>query len=77
MEKYGWRIIERKLTDEEKAQGIIYKSQVNHGTDIGSIYTVNKNEENWKLKLKSLKKNADLKRIAKQFNYTIVEIIWK
>lgn len=77
MEKYGWRIIERKLTDEEKAQGIIYKSQVNHGTDIGTIYTVSTKEDNWKTKLKALKKNTELKRIAKLYNYTIVEIIWK
>ena len=47
MKKYSWRIIKRKLTPQEKADGIVYKCQISHDKEIGPIHTVNKNDENW------------------------------
>ena len=76
MKKYSWRIIKRKLTPQEKADGIIYRCQISHDKEIGPIHTVNKNDENWRQLRRNLKRNTKLKRIAKANNYLVVEIIW-
>lgn len=73
---YGWRVIKRQLTDEERNKGIVYKSQVNQGENIGTIYEVNKNEPGWRKKLWKLKRNRTLKKIAKMYDFLVTEIIW-
>lgn len=73
---YGWRIIKRKLSQEEKDMGIIYKSQISQGEQIGAIRVVNKNDPDWKIRLKNLKNVKQLKMIAKANDYLVIEIIW-
>lgn len=72
----GWRLIKRKLSEEEKEQGIIFKSQISQGDQIGEIRSVNKNDPDWKIKLKNLKNVKKLKMIAKANSFLVVEIRW-